>query len=166
MAWASKPIFWELVMRSSPRNRSRGLSTCARYSRTTYRCTSCRVSWEARELGVRVRANSPHPGHNTTPQAPSPLRYLCAQWGHVLQMVGESHHLVHEGLQHVMCQPGLGTQDPEKRLGAEGDRSLPGISSPSDPLLGAQNVAPNRGFQAKGQRVTRKKFWRACLTPF
>lgn len=35
MAWASRLIFWEQALRSTPWSRFCGLSTCARYSRTT-----------------------------------------------------------------------------------------------------------------------------------
>ena len=102
-------------------------------------------------------------------QSPVP-KYLCPQWGHVLQVMGEGHHFVHEGLQHVVCQPGLGTQDPEKRLGAEGDRSLLTLLKlspphPLDPLLRASAWFLTGVFQADGQSVTRKKLW-GGLTPF
>uniref|UniRef100_A0A452T7Q2 Uncharacterized protein n=1 Tax=Ursus maritimus TaxID=29073 RepID=A0A452T7Q2_URSMA len=164
MAWASRPIFWELVMRSSPRNRSRGLNTWARYSRTTYRCTSCRVSWAVRQQG-QGPSWWPQPRARFH-QSPVPLRYLSPQWGHVLQMAGEGHHLVHEGLQHVLCQPGLGAQDPEKRLGAEGDRSLPTASStPPDPLLRAQCLAPHRGVSGQGTPCPQEEILEG-LTPF
>ena len=69
---------------------------------------------------LEVGARSPEGALGMSPPAPAPTPgYLGQGWGHVLEEAREGHHLVHEGLQQVLGQPGLGAQDPEERLGAE-----------------------------------------------
>lgn len=99
--------------------------------------------------------------------SPAPLRYLRRQWGHVLQMAGEGHHLVHEGLQHVLCQPRLGAQVPEKRLGARGTGVFQPYTAPPQNLPSESRAWLLTGaFRVKGQPVPRKKLWRGYLAPF
>lgn len=85
----------------------------------------------------------------------------------MLEVAGECHHLVQEGLQHVLCQPGLGAQDLEERLGAEGVRSLLARCPPHalDPPLGAPCMAPDRGVSGQGTICQQEEILGSYLTP-
>lgn len=79
-----------------------------------------------------------------THQAHAPSKYLCTKWVHVLQVAGKGYHLVHEGFQGVLCQPVLGAQDPEERLGERmRGGNLLTVSFPSS-RPPAQCMAPDR----------------------